>query len=518
METLLFNQYFTTRKESSEKNLASLPLNLLHLASYLKFKNMECKIYELGIFNPNETIAESNRLRYGIPDEKIMEIIRKERPKIVGLGCMYSRHYIDVMNIAKLIKKTDPSIKVVIGGNHATSFSDMVLKVPDFDFVVKGEGEITFYELCKSILEGGKDFHKIRGIAYKDGDRIVRTENREFIANLDDLPIMDYSFLDLKKYTGGSKSQYIMRTPLIGIISSRGCPGRCVYCTVRAVWGRTWRGKSPKRTADEIELLHKKYGINEFSFLDDSASVNKVRWNAICDEIINRRLDIKWTTPNGIAHWTLDKPLLLKMKKAGCYRITFGIESGNLEIRNFLGKPYPLSQAKELIQYANKIGMWTICTHILGFPYETREQIGDTIEFAKKSGTDFAAFYILCPMPTSDVYQYFKDEGLLDFDFIFNDNVFNEEKYEEMYKTLNDEGTPTKHFTPAEIKEIQIKAYRSFIIYRALTFLINPLRLIRKIRSFEDLRYAIKLGVNGFKILTKLLFVHKVNIRSLLYE
>jgi len=167
-----------------------------------------------------------------------------------------------------------------------------------------------------------------------------------------------------------------------------------------------------------------------------------------------------------------------------------------------LGKPYPLSQAKELIQYANKIGMWTICTHILGFPYETREQIGDTIEFAKKSGTDFAAFYILCPMPTSDVYQYFKDEGLLDFDFIFNDNVFNEEKYEEMYKTLNDEGTPTKHFTPAEIKEIQIKAYRSFIIYRALTFL-NPSRIIRKIHSIEDLKYTSRLGFTGIKLLVK---------------
>ncbi len=502
MKILLFNQYFSTKKESSATNLASLPLNLLHLATYLKSKNMECKIYELGIFDPDKAIIENNRLRYGLSDKEIIKIIHKEKPEIIGLGCMYSRHYIDVMNIAKLIKKTDASIKVVIGGNHATSFSDMVLKVPEFDFVVKEEGEITFYELCKSILEGKKNFHKIKGIAYRDGSRIVKTENREFIVNLDDLPMLDYSFMDLKKYTSGNKSPYIMRTPIIGITSSRGCPGRCVYCTVRAVWGRTWRGKSSKRTVDEIEILYKNYGIREFSFLDDSASVNKIRWNGICDEIIKRELDIKWTTPNGIAHWTLDKPLLLKMKKAGCYRITFGIESGNLEIRNFLGKPYPLSQAKELLQYANKIGMWTICTHIVGFPYETQEQIKDTVEFAKKSGTDFAAFYILAPMPTSDVYKYFRDEGLLDFDFIFNDSVFNEEKYEEMYKILNDGGTPTKHFTPAEIKEIQIKAYRSFIIYRALTFL-NPWRIVRKIHSMEDLKYTFRLGSTGVGLLVK---------------
>ena len=518
MNILLFNQYFTSRKNSPEINLATLPLNLLYLVSFLEIKNLKCKIYELGIFSPQYAVVQNNRLRFGISDEKIIEIINKEKPKIIGLGCMYSRHYIDIVYIARLIKKIDPSIKVVTGGNHATAFWEMIMKESSFDFVVRGEGEITFYELCKNILDGEKNFSHIRGIAYRNNGVIVKTPDRELVANLDDLPMINYDFLDVKKYVKSVYSFYFMRPPVIGIISSRGCPGRCVYCTVRAVWGRTWRGKSPERTVDEIELLHKKYGINEFSFLDDSASVNKVRWNAICDEIINRRLDIKWTTPNGIAHWTLDKPLLLKMKKAGCYRITFGIESGNLEIRNFLGKPYPLSQAKELIQYANKIGMWTICTHILGFPYETREQIEDTIEFAKKSGTDFATFYALFPQVTSDVYKYFKQEGLLDFDHIFNDTVFDEEKYEEMFQILSHGGAPTKHFSSEEIKQIQKQAFRDFIIYRATTFLINPLRLIRKIRSFEDLRYAIKLGVNGFKILTKLLFVHKVNIRSLLYE
>lgn len=518
MEILLFNQYFTSKKNSPEINLATLPLNLLHLASFLETKNLECRIYELGIFNPQNAISENNRLRFGISDEKITEIIKKEKPKIIGLGCMYSRHYIDIIYAARLIKKINPSIKVVTGGNHATAFWEMIIKEPSFDFVVRGEGELTFYELCENILAGKKDFSYIRGIAYKKNGAVVKTPDRELVANLDDLPMINYDFLDVRKYVESVYSFYFIRPPVIGIISSRGCPGRCVYCTVRAVWGRTWRGKSPKRTVDEIELLHKKYGINEFSFLDDSASVNKVRWNAICDEIINRGLDIKWTTPNGIAHWTLDKPSLLKMKKAGCYRITFGIESGNPEIRNFLGKPYPLSQAKELIQYANKIGMWTICTNIFGFPYETKEQMEDTIRFAKKSDTDFAMFYALFPQVTSDVYEYFKREGLVDFDYIFNENEFDENKYEEMFQMLSHGGAPTKYFSSDEIKQIQKEAFRSFIIHRALTFLANPLHLIRKIRSFEDLRYMIKLGVHGLKILNRSLFVSKINIRSLLYK
>lgn len=516
MEILLFNQYFTSSKESPDTIFSTLPLNLLYLGSYLKSKGLDCKIYELGIFDDGQIRVENDRVRCGLSDQEIEKIIEEENPKIIGLGCMYSRHYIDIIAIAKLIKKINPLIKVILGGNHATAFCDMVLKEASFDFIVRGEGEVTFYELCKAILSDNRDFKNINGLAYRDIDNsIIKTVPRELIKDLDEVPL-DYSLLDVKKYVDVShKPPFLMRYPAIGIISSRGCPGKCVYCTIKAVWGRSWRAKTAKKIVDEIELLHNNYGIQEFNFLDDSASLDKKRWVDICDEIIKRKLDIRWNTPNGIAHWTLDKHILDKMKAAGCYRVTFGIESGNVETRKFLGKPFPLSQAKEMIQYANKIGMWTICTNILGFPYETKESMDDTVNFAKTSGTDFATFFILAPHVTSDVYQYFKKEGLIDFDFIFKDNEFNKNKYEEMNRILDDKGTPTKYFTAEEIKNIQIKAYRSFIIYRAVTFL-NPLRILRKIRSAEDFRYTFKLLSRGLKILVNSFF--KKTTKTLLYE
>ncbi len=517
-DILLFNQYFTSDKEEPDKILASLPINLLSLASQLNHKNKECKIFELGIFDFENIRTENKRIRCGISDKEIISIIKKESPKIIGLGCMYSRHYVDVISIARLIKHVDSNIKVVTGGNHATTFSDMVLKEDAIDFVVKGEGEITFHELSKTILADKSDFHKIDGLAYRAiNQEIITTKDRQLIDNLDDLPMIDYSLIDLKKYTATSENTpFLMRYPGLGIITSRGCPNKCIYCTVKAVWGRTWRGKSAKKTVDELELLHKKYGVEEFAFLDDSASVNKKRWNAICDEIINRELNIRWSTPNGIAHWTLDKHLLKKMKEAGCYRVTFGIESGNTDTRKFLGKPYKLSQAKEMIKYANKIGMWTICTNILGFPYEAKHSIEDTVKFAQKSGTDFAAFYLLAPQVTSDVYKYFKKEGLIDFDFIFNDNIFDEKKYEEMNKIVNDGGAPTKYFTSEELKSIQLNAYRRFIIYRIIYYVVNPLHLIKKVRSIEDLSYTLRLVLEGFKILIKSFY--KKTTKALLYE
>lgn len=516
-QILLFNQYFTSKIGQIEKNTATLPINLLHLATYLNSKGLACNIFELGLFDGSAPLIIDNKIRFGITDIEIITIIKKNNPKIIGISCMFSRHYLDVINIARLIKKTDPSIKIVTGGNHATSFCDMVLKEKSFDFVVRGEGEITFFELCDAILSKKTKFNNINGLAYRNKNgNIFKTKDRELIKNISELPAIDYSLVDVKSYaTLLNPSPYAMRSPALQIITSRGCPGKCVFCTVKAVWGKSWRGKNAQKTVDEIELLHKQYGINEFSILDDSASVNKKRWNEICDEIISRKLNIKWTTPNGIAHWTLDKPTLKKMKKAGCYRVTFGIESGNEETRKFIGKTYSLKQAKEMIQYANKIGMWTICTNIFGFPYETKEQMNDTLKFAKKCGTDFATFYILSPVVTSDVYTYFKKEGLLDFDFIFNDNILDETKYEDMFKILSEGGTPTKNFTAAELSNIQMQAYRSFFIYRALTFL-NPLRILKKIRSIEDFKYTMRLIYTGIKLLAKSFY--KRTTRSLLWE
>lgn len=518
-DIVLFDQYLTSDKSNPEMYFAMIPLNLIYVASYLNRHGLPCKIHQLGIFDPSDVVIEDDRVRCGLPDSAIKEIIENERPKIVGLGGMYSRHYRDVISICRLVKMVDPSISVVVGGNHATDYWEMVLKEESIDFVVCGEGEITFFELCQAILKNGQDFSDINGIAYrrKAETNAVRNEDRELLKDLDELPPADYSLVDVNKYAQNSyKSPYLMRYPCIGIVTSRGCPSKCVFCTVKAVWGRTWRGHSPKRVVDEIEALKRDFGIEEFSFYDDSASLSKKRWRELCEEIIRRDLDIRWTTPNGIAHWTLDREIITTMRRSGCYRLTFGIESGNLETRKFIKKDgYKLSQAEDLIKHANKLGMWTICTNIVGFPYETSEQIRDTIEFSKKSQTDFATFYLLAPHVASDVYQYFRDEELIDFDSIFNENVFDMDKYNEMNSMLNEGGIPTKYFNSVELKEIQRKAYQEFIFYRALSYLVFPYRILRKIRSIEDLHYTHRLIMTGARLLLR--SFKKNTTRTLLY-
>mgnify|MGYP001596057750 CR=1 FL=1 len=504
MDILLFNPYYSQSIEYYSFFQPAPPIGLMYLAAFLRKNNLKSEIHELGVFNINESIKTGTRVRFGLSNETITKIISEKTPKIVGITNMYSIYCKDVLEIARIVKMADPTIKVVIGGNHASSYWAHLLKNNFIDFVVLGEGEETFLELCTKLL-GRRETNNIPGIAYRDNYGVPKkAPARALISNLDDIPFPAYDMLDFRKYSGEG-NPFAMRFPVAGIVSSRGCPGKCVYCTVKAVWGKTWRGRTPKNVVDELEFLQKNYSIREFAFLDDSASVDRKRWEGICDEIIRRKFDAKWSTPNGIAHWTLTKVILDKMKRSGCYRITFGIESGNPETRKFLGKPYSLLQAKELIQHANRIGMWTICTNIIGFPYEKLGSIMDTLDFAKKSGTDFACFFLLIPQPTSEVYDYFKKEGLLDFDSFFESDEFDTTKFEEINYVLNETGSDTVYFKKEELNRLQKEAYRSFILYRALSYLINPFKILRKIRSLEDARYISKLLVKGFEIFLRTL-------------
>ena len=304
---------------------------------------------------------------------------------------------------------------------------------------------------------------------------------------MDTVPFPAWDLLNLKKYD--RSGPFSMRTGEIiyQIISSRGCPGHCLYCSIHSVWNHSWRGRSAKNVVDEIEYLMKNFEAKEFSFQDDSMSVNRNRMMDICKEIIGRKLKIKWTTPNGIAHWTLDEEVIGLMKQAGCYRITFGIESGDVETRRWVGKPYSLDQAKRLIKFANSIGLWTLATNIIGFPYETDEQMERTLKYAVESGVDQAFFYILGPRPGTEMYTIFEKEGWLIKD---KKRLFSE-----------DVACDTKYFTGAELVKKQKDMYQYFFKKRWIS-IGSVGRILSKIRSVDDLKYMMRISWYGLKLMS----------------
>lgn len=479
MKILLLNPYYSYPENRYRFFRPCAPYNLLYIAAYLRKHDITCDIKELGIFDENKRIYNNGKVRLGVDDADILGLIIGY--DIIGISSMYSLFYQDVREIIILIRKFNPNCKIIVGGNNASSdpnqFSDIA------DHVVVGEGEKAFL----NIIEG------------KTTDKVCF---EKLIENLDDIPFPAYDLIDFNKYHEHS-NPYVMHKQSSGIISSRGCPNNCIYCTVRAVWGRTWRGRSPENVVDEMQYMIKTYGIKEFHFLDDSVSADPKRWEAILDLIIKRKLKIKWTTPNGIAYWTLNEKLLDKMKKAGCYRITFGIESGDPETREFIHKTYPLEKATTLIRHANRIGLWTISTNIIGFPYEDAMAMARTLEYNKLSGVDFACFYLLAPQPSSEVYEYFIKEKLFDY-------------HTDPY-LLDEQGCNTKTATREALQEVQKFMYKDFLKYRMKDYLLFPERLLCKIRSFNDLVYFIRLVGLGIKMFLRSRLKIKMTSKEVIY-
>lgn len=475
----------------------SPPLGLAYLASSLESLNIPVKVFDIAAEGINQKKEVGKKIRYGLGEEEIITRIREEKPLIVGISCQSTLHAKDAHEVAKIVKKANLKILVVMGGAHPSAVPEEVLHDKNVDLVVRGEGEITFGEIVKSFSQKS-DLSKIKGVSWKKGKRIIHNLQRSYIKDLDTIPFPARYLLPMAIYfrEAAKSTSYTMGKKVMTMVTSRGCPGNCIYCAVKAVWGREWRGRSAKNVVDEIELLIKEYRADEVHFLDDSISVDKKRLESICDEIIRRKLKIKWTTPNGIAIWLLDKDLLLKMKKAGCYRLTFGLESGNKEIlSNFIGKNYDYSKAKEMIRFASKIGLWTIGTFIVGFPFETREQINDTINFAVSTDLDMAVFYIANPFPGTKMYEIYEKEKLL--------------PKEGAYEIVR--GCKSINFSHEELTVFQQKATSVFLKSR----LKKPSLLLRKLKTRENWPYIVKIGFCFIKMVFDNSKIKKIGINAL---
>ncbi|PIS08810.1 hypothetical protein COT75_05010 [Candidatus Beckwithbacteria bacterium CG10_big_fil_rev_8_21_14_0_10_34_10] len=478
VEVLLINPFLTV--QADDPSGISPPLSLAYLAAYLRKRKVKVAILDISAKGVNQIKKIGNKVRIGLNDKQIVKKIKKYNPRVVGITCTSTLHASEALKTASLVKKANPKILVAMGGIHPTVEPEKVLKNSQVDLTVRGEGEITFWQIIKK-FKNAKVPQNILGTSYKQGKNIINNPLRPFIKNLNSLPFPTRDLLPMDIYFKESlkHKNYTIGKRVMSVITSRGCPGNCSYCSIKTIWGRVWRARSAENVVDEIASLIKNYKCDEIHFMDDSISVNKKRLLEICNEIIKRRLKIKWTTPNGIAIWLLDKRLLVKMKKAGCYRLTFGLESGNKDVlNNYIGKYYNYNKAKEMISFASEIGLWTAATFIIGFPYETKKQIEETINFAISTDLNMAVFYIANPFPGTKMYEDFLKENLLPRNKVII------------------RGCKTKHFSHQELTNIQAKAFNQFMKSRFK----RPLLYLNKVKSLGDLLYIFKLGKNLMEI------------------
>ena len=366
--------------------------------------------YITSILNKNghkAVISEGNNKT--VKDQIIAA--KRIKPDIVGISLDTSSR-MNCLKIAKEIKK-ELRIPVVLGGPHATIMYDQLLKnYPFVDYIIRGEGEYTCLNLLNS-LEQNKPLKEIKGLSFRINEEIIHNPQSELIKNLDNLPFPEYKFFNLERYT--ILPQYPKGTKKVGhILSSRGCPHRCTFCSTSNLWGNNIRFRSSKNVVDEMENLYKKYGIKYIAFLDDHFTANRERVIEICKIILERKLDkvIKWQCNSEVN--VINEEILGWMKKAGCILISYGVEDASQEGLTFFRKAHNQEQVIKAFKLTKNAGIKTLSYFIIGGDHESLENIQKKKELLEKLDPDMTTSSILVAFPGTEIFEIGKKRKLWD--------------------------------------------------------------------------------------------------------
>lgn len=370
MKILLIYPYFSEERINRDE-ISVIPIGLYSIAAFVK-KNG----YDVEILNWHDI----NRF-----PEKIKKTLIEKRPDIIGFSIMNANRWGGI-DIARIAKGLDPDVKIVFGGIGATFLWEHILThFPEIDYVVTGEGEYSFLNLIRSIkTRTGHRLDDIKGIAFRDQGKIIRTEDAQTISDLDELPIPAVYF---------NYNQ---------ISSSRGCANSCSFCGSPQFWGRRIRFRSPGHFVHEIELLYRR-GITFFYVADDTFTVNKDRVIEICRLIMKRDIRISWYAISRVDH--VDEDILFWMRRAGCVQISYGVESGSEKIRNFLNKRIKKEQIVRAFKMTSEYGILARAYFIYGSRGETWDTIRETIDLIHEIRPLGIISYVLDIFPGTELYN-----------------------------------------------------------------------------------------------------------------
>lgn len=356
--------------------------------------------------------------------------------------------YKSAMNLVSIAKETQPHAVTVLGGSHGTFWDKNALsEYPALDVVVRREGEITFMELVEKV-ESHSRLDGILGITYRDGDKTIRNAERPFIEDLDSLPFPAHHLLPLENLKHNGKI-------IFPLVSSRGCVYWCDFCSTVRMFGRAYRMRSPKNVVDEMQLVHDKYGVDQVTFYDDAFSVDRDRVVKICEELNSRKLRLKWDCGTRVD--MVDRDLMEIMRKAGCFAVWLGVESGSELILGAMNKKIKIEQTRQAYKTAHKVGLMTIANVVLGFPGETEQTALETIRLVKELNPDDVGFYIATPYPGTPMYEQVIKNGWL--------RVSDFDKYDTAGPTFE-----TPQLSMEKLVQLRAKAYQDFYLRPGYVF------------------------------------------------
>ena len=451
MKTLLVNPPWFILEEA-ELGQNATPSGLCYLAAALEKNNFEVKVLnaertdESFYYDWTKEIDafESFRARE-IKDhpvwQKVIDRIKSFEPDLVGIS-IRTPALESAKNLCTLIKDLDPEIDIVVGGPHPTVMAGDMLETGNVDYVVRGEGEETLVELVKCLSRSG-DLAVIKGLSYQREESIVHNPDRPMSDLSVIAPPAKHLMLDLEAHDQDDFNP---------IMTSRGCPYSCIFCGSANVWGRGVRYRKPSDIVQELIAVHEQFDTRFFSFDDDTFTLNEKHVREICDLIIANKLHeipgFRWTCNTRPERLNLD--LLLLMRKAGCAAVAIGIESGNDEVLKKIKKSYTSDDVRKAAAIIKKAGMVLAGQFIIGFPFETEEEMWDTVRLAEDIEAESVKVSVATPLPNTALFDmameggYFPDsvnwsDVMLHNDgILFNKMYSSEEKKRIMTEIVNE--------------------------------------------------------------------------------
>lgn len=341
--------------------------------------------------------------------ERCVDELVKLRPDVVGLsamtyeaGCLHQ--------VARELSRRLPGAIVVAGGPHPSVAADDVLADETVDFVVRGEGEFTFAELCEGLDKGRNEWSECLGLSWRKDGAIVHNPDRPPPSKLDDMPFPAWDLVDHPKYHTVPRGGVIYaHKEFATMFSSRACPWRCTYC--HNSYGKTFRERSAENVLAEIDLLVRDYGVKEIVFMDDIFNFRPERAKKIAQGIIDRGYKLALTFPNGFRGDILDEELVVLLKKAGMYRCMVAVESASPRIQKVMKKNLKIDKVEKIVDFIARQGVMVHGAFMLGFPTETEEEMRETIDWAAKSSFHTAAFFRVIPFKGTELFKEIEHSG-----------------------------------------------------------------------------------------------------------
>ncbi len=481
--------------ERWSKGSSMPPLGLLYIGAVLEKEGTDVGIVPADIL--------------GLGWRDVASRIREEKPDIIGVTSTTENRF-QSFKLIRIARKAHPSALTVLGGPHASmAAEDALAHIPELDLVVRGEGEITMLELCRAYEKAGRDRERlvpllssIEGISYRASDGlVVANPPRAPIPDLDVLPFPAFHLVPFKKYNFTIEVPGRGSLQAINIMASRGCPFDCNFCATPINWGRHVRTRSPENVVREIEEHIRERGARVIFFYDDTFNANPKRVERICDLILERKLDVFWRAEVRVD--LIDRPLLEKMKRAGLFHISFGIEAGSERVRReVIHKKIDIGNFHNLVGWCLELGIIPNVFFIFSHPTETWEEAQETVNIIERyRGQVEASVAVLHVYPGTPLEKTAVETGLLPGDFTWT------KRYRSGIVTLPAaQGDVPLFLDKLSWGQMSELLFRWSMSGGNVAVFRKAFRALRHIRSFGELRrYAIMASVL-IKLKTRKLF------------